>query len=101
MAHQVVWLQAALDDLEEVAESLAADSPTYACAVVQRIFAVSRDLVNFPFIGARVREWDDEAIRQRLIHSYRLIYQVQSDMVVILAVVHGARLLPDSVRHRT
>ena len=95
---QVVWLPAALDDLDGIADYIAADSPRYAAAVVERFKAASRDLARFPRIGPRVREWDDDSYRQRIIYSYRLIYRLRDDRVEILAVIHGARLLPDDLR---
>ncbi len=100
MAHQVVWLSAAVDDLDEIATYIAADSPRYAGIVTEKILAGARELADFPHMGAIVREWNDEAYRQRIIYSYRLIYRIRPDRVEVLTVIHGARLLPGSIRIR-
>ena len=97
---QVVWLSAALDDLDAIAEYISADSPRYAAAVVERFKSASRDLLRFPRMGPVVPEWNDESYRQRIIYSYRLIYRIRQDRVEILAVIHGARLLPEDLRNR-
>jgi toxin ParE1/3/4 len=101
MAREVVWLRAALDDLDGIAAYIAADSPAYAAAVISRVLAVARSLSEFPLLGRRVPEWDDDQVRERIVHSFRLVYQVLDARVVVLAVIHGARLLPDDLRERT
>jgi plasmid stabilization system protein ParE len=47
-----------------------------------------------------VPEWDDDAIRDVTVHSYRMIYRVRPGTIEILAVIHGARVLPDEIRER-
>ncbi len=96
----VVWLKAALDDLDAIAEYIAEDSPSFASAVVQKALTASRNLSRFPTFGSQVAEWGDENLRQLLVYSYRIIYRIELDKVVILAVIHGARLLPDEVKDR-
>lgn len=58
MAHQVVWLPAALDDLEAIAAYIAGDSPAYASAVVARVLELAREAGQFPLAGRRLPEWD-------------------------------------------
>jgi plasmid stabilization system protein ParE len=45
-----------------------------------------------------VPELSDEAVRELFVKSYRLIYEVRDEGVVILAFLHGARRLPSSLR---
>ncbi len=40
-----------------------------------------------------VPEFSDENIREWFAYSYRIIYQVEDDAVIIAAIVHGKRLL--------
>jgi toxin ParE1/3/4 len=47
-----------------------------------------------------VPEWSDKTIRELLVYTYRLIYRIDNDSVLVLAVIHGARLLPDVLRER-
>ena len=38
-------------------------------------------------------EVGDERIRERFIYSYRLVYRVEPEQILIVAVIHGKRLL--------
>ena len=76
MAHRVVWSQKALAD-----------------TVVRKILTSTRGLANFPFSGRMVPEVDDENLREVFAYSYRIIYRMEQDMVVVAAVIHGKRML--------
>jgi addiction module RelE/StbE family toxin len=93
MAHRVVWSRRALQDLEAIAEYIAEDSPVYAATVVKNIVHQSRQLKQFPRSGRKVPEFDDENTREVLAYSYRIIYRLQEDEVLIAAVIHGKRML--------
>lgn len=93
MAHRVDWSRRALRDLESIAEYIAADSPTYAGIVVKNVVNQTKTLAKFPRAGRKVPEFDDENIRELLIYSYRIIYRLQADTVMIAAVIHGKRIL--------
>jgi len=93
MAWQVVWSRRAIADVEAIAEYIAADSPSYAGAVVRRIVELTRNLSRFPRSGRKVPEFDDDAIREVFAYSYRVIYRIEAEQVVIAAVVHGKRLI--------
>ena len=56
MDHEVVWLRAALEDLDGIAEYIAADSPAYAAVVVSKMLAEARELAGFPQLGRCVPE---------------------------------------------
>jgi toxin ParE1/3/4 len=93
MAYRVVWSPRATEDLEAIAEYIAADSTAYAAAVVKRILRIARNLSQFPYSGRIVPEIGDENIREWFAYSYRVIYEVEGEVVTIGAVVHGRRLL--------
>ncbi|HCE41705.1 addiction module antitoxin [Alcanivorax sp. 521-1] len=93
MVYQVNWSPAARDDLRGIADYIAADSLFYAEAVVNKIIDVSDSLGEYPNRGRIVPDWGLPDFRERFVYSYRLIYRVSDDEVVILAVVHGRRLL--------
>jgi plasmid stabilization system protein ParE len=40
-----------------------------------------------------VPEFDDENVRELVGYSYRIIYRLQPDEVLIVAVIHGKRVL--------
>ena len=93
MARQVNWTDPAWQDLEAVADYISHGSEYYAAAFVQEVQEAAASLVEFADRGQIVPETDDPAIRELLIRSYRLIYEVAPDQIFILALVHGARRL--------
>ncbi len=38
-----------------------------------------------------VPEVGSQSVRELFVHRYRLLYELRGDLVVILAVIHGAR----------
>jgi toxin ParE1/3/4 len=93
MDYKVEWSRRALEDVEAIATYISRDSSIYAAAVVRKIRDTGRSLRRFPFIGRIVPELQDEAIRERFVYSYRIIYRIRGHTVTVAAVVHGSRLL--------
>lgn len=90
---EVKWSPEAVEDIESIAEYIARDSEYYARSVVTEILSASRSAREFPLIGRIVPEIGDDHIRERLIYSYRLVYRVEPNRILIIAVIHGKRLL--------
>jgi plasmid stabilization system protein ParE len=50
-------------------------------------------------MGHKVAEFGLDAVRQRIVYSYRLIYRLSEHVIEIVAVIHGSRLIsPVEVR---
>ncbi|RMG35710.1 MAG: type II toxin-antitoxin system RelE/ParE family toxin [Gammaproteobacteria bacterium] len=90
---KVKWSPEAVEDLESIAEYIARDSEYYARAVVTEVLSVSRSISEFPMIGRIVPEIGDERVRERFIYSYRLVYLVEPERILVVAVIHGKLLL--------
>jgi len=95
MAETLIWTQEALDDIDAIAEFIARDSPTHARQVVERLFELGDAIVDQPRAGRVVPELGNADIRERFLYSYRLIYEMSNDLISILAVIHGKRLLEE------
>ncbi len=93
MEYRVTWSPEAVEDLESIAEYIERDSSFYAQSVVSQILEASRKIREFPLIGRMLPEIGDENIRERFIYSYRLVYEIQQQRILIVAVIHGKRLL--------
>ena len=93
MAHRIVWSKRAVQDLDSIADYIAADSPAYAGVVIKNIVNQTRILARFPQAGRKVPEFDDENIRELIVYSYRIIYRLEQDEALIVAVIHGKRIL--------
>ena len=90
---EVRWSPEATEDIESIAEYIGRDSEHYARAVVSEILSVSRSIGEFPYIGRNVPETVDENVRERFVYSYRLIYRIEPESILIVAIIHGKRLL--------
>jgi toxin ParE1/3/4 len=93
MAHRIVWSRRAAQDLDSITDYIAADSPAYAGVVLKSMMNQTKILARFPQAGRKVPEFDDENIRELVVYSYRIIYRLQNDETLIVAVIHGKRIL--------
>lgn len=94
MARRVTWTESAWFELESAARFIARDSPHYAAALIADARSAARSLRRFPARGRTVPEINDDTVRELFVKQYRLIYEIQSGEVVILAFIHGARQFP-------
>lgn len=91
MAWKVKWTRPALEDMEQIADYIAADSKFYAAAFVRDIREAARSLRQVARRGRVVPELSDPTIRELLIGNYRLLYQLRRAEVLVIALIHGAR----------
>ena len=99
MAFKLEWSQEAIEDIESIANYIEKDSIFYAKSVVSKIFEKAEVLIDFPHLGRKVPEFNDISIREIFIYSYRLIYKVESNKILFVAVIHGKRLLEDHYKN--
>jgi len=93
----VVWTKNALNHLTDIYEYISRDSERYAKRMVDRSTARSKQIGSFPQLGQTVAEYDNPHVREVIEGPYRVIYRTQEARVVVLAVIHGARLLTPDV----
>jgi toxin ParE1/3/4 len=100
MDYKIVWTDEALTDVEDIAEYISRDSFYYAGAVVTNIINTTKNLESYPFAGSVVPEENNKFLREHLVYSYRIIYEIKETTVYVLAVVHGSRLLSPVLKER-
>ena len=91
---KVCWTDEALRHLDDIHRHIAGDSPFYARRMVDKITRRSRQIGAFPQSGRMVPEYQDIDVREVVEPPYRIVYRVTADRLDVLAVFHGARLLP-------
>lgn len=94
---KVYWTQNAIRHLTNIYEYIALNSPTYAIRMVDRITQRSEQISTQPFSGRKVPEYETEDIRELIEKPYRIIYRLKQDQIEVLAVIHGAQLLPEEI----
>ena len=94
---KVYWTLNAIKHLTNIYEYIALNSPTYARIMVDRITQRSEQISTQPFSGRKVPEYEAEDIRELIEKPYRIIYRLKQDQIDVLAVIHGAQLLPEEI----
>jgi len=87
----VIWSEPAKADLRSIHDFIAHDSKHYAKKVTQDIREKTDVLDELPKVGKKVPELNDDAVRELSLYSYRIIYEIKSQGVFVLAVVHKRR----------
>lgn len=85
----VIWSGPAKEDLKNIYDYIAGDSKYYAIKVSQEFIEKSEQLAELPQRGRIVPEIEDPNIRELIIYSYRLIYEISPNRIEILAIIHG------------
>ena len=98
MARALAWSPEAIEDIESIAAYIERDSAWYAKAVASKIVETAETIPEFPELGRMVPEVGDPAIRERFAYSYRIIYRLEPERVLVAAVIHGSRLLQSFVQ---
>jgi len=89
---KVIWTSRARRQRSDIWDYIAADSPAAADRMDDLFDDATRRLATFPNMG---KAGLIEGTRELLAHkSYRMVYEVSDDAVVILALVHTARQWP-------
>jgi len=88
----VRWSDSAAYYLHQIYNYISNDSPEYARKVISDMIDKTETLEIFPEMGKMVEEINDSSIREVIVYSYRIIYELVEDHHVnILALVHERR----------
>lgn len=90
---RVIWAPKALADLEALLDYIGRDAPASAGRFGEKILARVESLSEFPDSGSYVPEDETQTYREVFQGSYRIIFRTEKNLVFIVAVHHGARLL--------
>ena len=93
----VEWTENAVRHLTAVHDYIAQNSPIYARKMAGRLTRRFDQIADHPRSGRRVPEYGDDDIRELIEGDYRLIYRIDAEAIHVLAIVHGARRLPETV----
>lgn len=79
---------------------MARDSEAYARSLAQAIVDGAESLADMPNRGHRLRDPELSLFRELIIGSYRLVYLVEPERVLIVGVLHGRRAVGRTLRPR-
>ena len=84
-----------MEDLDSIHDYIARDSRFHARRAVERIIERTKGLEKFPARGRIVAEFCDPHLRALKEGSYRIVYRLLREEVVVVCVWHSARrMLP-------
>jgi len=92
---KIEWTEPAISDLQHIRDYIAKDSKYYAASFVSRIIGRIDMLPEFPEMGRIVTEQNDKNIRELIYQKYRIVYRVEKERILILAIIHGSRDLSE------
>lgn len=87
---RVDWSDFARDDLDDLVCYISRDSAFYARRFGQKVVLATRRLTQFPESGRMIPEAEDKAFREIIVQGYRVMYRLETNRVLILAVMHGS-----------
>ena len=88
---KIEWTEPSISDLQHIRDYIAKDSEYFAARFIEKIIGRIDALPDFPKMGRVVIEADDEAIRELIYQKYRIMYRVEKERILILAIIHGGR----------
>ena len=93
--YKILLARQAQNDLAEIYDYIAADSPANGAAFVLGLEKKVLSLTALPERASLIPENSQLGTRYRhLVHgNYRIIFRIQGDTVLVLRIVHSARLL--------
>jgi plasmid stabilization system protein ParE len=81
----------ALNDLTEIWEYIAADSPSAANRVLDEIEKAIRALVPFPQLGHTRADLTSRPLHFQLVRDLLIAYAPEEKLLLVVAVLHGGR----------
>jgi toxin ParE1/3/4 len=92
---RVIYATSAQEDLAAIDAWISQDDPDRAISFVRELQDAADDLINGPSRFPPVDTERYPGIHRRNHGSYRILYRVTADEILILHVRHGRRDLPD------
>ena len=96
--YQVLWSKSAQQDLKRIIEYISADSKIRARKTYLALKKKAANLEQMPLRGRNVPElwyFSISTYRELIIPPWRLIYKVDKDTVLVLALIDGRRNVED------
>lgn len=87
------WTERAVSDLLAIGDYIASDNPAAAREWVEKIRQRAAKASRMPGAGRVVPEVGRSDVREVFQRTYRIVYRVVDDGVVVLSVFEGHRLL--------
>jgi toxin ParE1/3/4 len=101
--YQIKWAVVAQNDLEQIIEYIAIDSPENALRILKKIKLKASGLYTMPDHGRIVPELKDQGIHtylELIVAPWRIIYRISNTTVFVLSVIDSRRNVEDILLDR-
>ena len=101
--YDIIWAGVAENDLKEIIEYIATDSPANALKTLKKIKQKASSLYTLPERGRIVPELQDQGIllyRELIVPPWRIIYRISEMKVYVLSVLDARQNLEDILLKR-
>ena len=101
--YEVIWSNIAENDLKNIVEYIADDSPSNALKIFKSIKQKALSLYTFPERGRIVPELRDQGIlqyRELVISPWRILFRISEKSVLVLSVLDSHRNIEDILLKR-
>ena len=101
--YKVSWAAVARNDLKQIIEYIAIDSPGNASRILKKIKNKTSDLFPSPERGKVVPELKEQGIqtyRELIIAPWRIIYRITDTTIFVLSVIDSRRNVEDLLLDR-
>ncbi len=85
---KIIWSPFSIERLTEIAKYIENDSPKNANAFIDNIFSEIDRIKSFPDLGRYVPELENRNIREIIYDSFRIIYRIDDNRIIILTIRH-------------
>lgn len=105
MSHKydIIWAGVAENDVKEIIEYIAIDSPANALKALEKIKQKASSLYTLPERGRIVPELQDQSIllyRELIVPPWRIIYRISEMKVYVLSVLDARQNVEDILLKR-
>ena len=88
------WHNDAKKDLIQIYNYIYQDSIYYSIKTINEIVSLVDNLSFLPYMGRKITEYNKENNRELIYKSYRLMYEIEPNRILIHRIWHSARRLP-------
>lgn len=86
---KIIWSFEARDDVDRLADFIAAHDQSLAGEIEQELSQAPRKLRDFPRRGFRLSEFDPREVREFRLRSYLLRYELAGTDIIVLRFFHA------------
>jgi plasmid stabilization system protein ParE len=98
MAPKVIrWSDAALLDIDDVCAYVSQKKPENAAIMADKIEKAVQSLLDDPYIGRKIPEYNQEHLRERVVDGFRILYRITPEIIEIAAIFSGRNKLPKTI----